>query len=139
MKEARRHIDVLLQAGLVESQELPRTADRLPSRSFYLWFIDWAKATRTMRSQILQQLSNIRVRRRDEVKRCDTLVTKSQRTDVQMDKSLMKQEEWDEIGALDQRIDYLGVAEIRTMSDYLVLSLPLQLVEAKAIVPEPNQ
>lgn len=48
----------------------------------------------------------------------------------------MKQDEWDEIHALDQRVEYLGVAEQRTMSDYLVLQLPTAIVNAKAIVPE---
>lgn len=138
-KEARRHIDTLLQAGLVESQEVPKTADRLPSRSFYLWFIDWIKMSQTLNGQVIQQLANLRQRRRAELQRWETLLLKSKRSDVQADRSLMKQEEWDEIDALDTRIGFLGVAETRTMSDYLVFNLPLEVVEAKAVVPESNE
>lgn len=138
-KETRRHIDILLQAGLIESQEVPKTADRLPSRSFYLWYLDWTKMADAINGQVLQQLANLRQRQRAEQQRWETLLIKSRRTDVQQDKSLMKQEEWDEIEALDTRVEYLGVAEMRTMSDYLVLTLPLAVPEARMLVPEADE
>src|ERR1700749_78121 len=39
-KEVRALLTVLAQASIVSMQEVPKGADRAPSRTFYLWYVN---------------------------------------------------------------------------------------------------
>ncbi|PKY37270.1 hypothetical protein RhiirA4_390145 [Rhizophagus irregularis] len=41
--KARQKLTELMSGGFVQIQEVPRSADRAPSRTFYLWDIDYKK------------------------------------------------------------------------------------------------
>ena len=50
----------LLQAELVMLQEVPRTADRNPKTTFYLWHVSLPHAYRVLEAEMLRTLDQLR-------------------------------------------------------------------------------
>lgn len=128
-KEVRRIIDGLMQAGMVELQEVPKTADRLPSRSFYLWYVDWDRVYGQLRAQVCQQIGNIRTRARAEEAKLRVVRAKSRLPEVQEDKGLLRPDEWEALDGLDERLEWLDVVALRNLSDLTILELKDVIVE----------
>ncbi|CAB5343844.1 unnamed protein product [Rhizophagus irregularis] len=57
--EARQKLTELMSGGFVQIQEVPRSADRAPSRTFYLWDIDYKKCYDVLLNNYHQTLANI--------------------------------------------------------------------------------
>lgn len=58
----------LLQDELVMLQEVPRTADRNPKTTFYLWHVSLPHAYRALEAQMLKTLDHLHVRLAHEVR-----------------------------------------------------------------------
>ncbi|PKK75818.1 hypothetical protein RhiirC2_735627 [Rhizophagus irregularis] len=57
--KARQKLTELMSGGFVQIQEVPRSADRAPSRTFYLWDIDYKKCYDVLLNNYHQTLANI--------------------------------------------------------------------------------
>ncbi|KAJ2636044.1 RNA polymerase III subunit C82 [Coemansia sp. RSA 1286] len=131
----RERLHDLALSGLIDTLEIPRTADRNPSRMFYLWFVNPDKQMRSAMGYIFQGISNLQQRIDHEMALRSALVTKSKRKDVAADPTLLTDIERREIQNLTAIKQKLDVAIVRLDSMLLVvhdinpLSADLQLLQ----------
>jgi DNA-directed RNA polymerase III subunit RPC3 len=60
--EARTLLYKLLQAGIVEIQEVPKFADHAPSKTFYLWRVNLEKVFGVIKEDMYKTVGNLRAR-----------------------------------------------------------------------------
>ncbi|SJL18665.1 uncharacterized protein ARMOST_22262 [Armillaria ostoyae] len=65
-KDVRPLLSALAADSLVSTHEVPRSADRAPSTTFYLWHVDLVKAYSMILAQLYKTLYNIGMRREAE-------------------------------------------------------------------------
>lgn len=121
VKDAREIISSLSSANLIEPQEVPRSADRAPSRTFFLWFVDYAKAVTTLTSHLYKALANLQAQKQYQLQLRSTLVQKRERSDVRADMSLLSAVDLAGLEELDRIMEALTVAEMRIDADLFVL------------------
>ena len=88
LKQTRQWLFRLLQAGYVELQEVPRTADRAPSRTTYLYRVNPHVAASVVQG-VYKSVFNLQQRARGESEQSAWLVQKAQRKDVREDPELL--------------------------------------------------
>jgi DNA-directed RNA polymerase III subunit RPC3 len=118
-KELRQALAMLQQAGFLELQEVPREAQRQPSRTMYLWFYDADRVRNMLIEDTYTCMARCMQRMRVERDKVKPTIEKTERSDVkgQEEKLLAKaelqvlrawrrKEEWllGEIGRLDELI-----------------------------------
>ncbi|KAL0569635.1 RNA polymerase III subunit C82 [Marasmius crinis-equi] len=114
-KDVRPLLSALTTDGLVCTVEVPKSADRNPTRMFYLWYVDVEKALMGILNGLYKTLYNISARRQAE--REDPMLVavleKRERTDVKMDEGLLSPMERDMIRSWEEKEERLGVLEER--------------------------
>lgn len=115
-KDVRPLLTALTSDGLISTFEVAKSADRNPTRMFYLWYVDEHKAFTGILQNLYKTLFNISARR--EVEREDPMVKavleKRERTDVQEDEEgLLTSMEKDVIKGWEDKEERLGVLEGR--------------------------
>lgn len=114
-KDVRVITASLSSASLLELQEIPKSADRLPARTFYLWHVDLARAYTALISHLYKTMANLVQRKQFEVAKMAALVEKRNRTDVrESEGELLSKEDKQEIERLDVVVEKLTLAEQRT-------------------------
>ena len=81
-KDARKVLAQLQKAGLIEVQEVPRETQRLPNRTYYLWFYDRDRCQQTVLERIYKSMARCLQRLEREAGRERSLLAKAGRTDV---------------------------------------------------------
>lgn len=106
-KDLRQILAQMEAAGFIDLQEVPRDAQRQPSRTLYLWFYDPDRACTMVLEDIYKTMSRCLQRLKVERERLKSLLQKAERTDVKanMDRYLSESErqmlhEWQEKEAL---------------------------------------
>jgi hypothetical protein len=66
VKECRALLYQLMQAGYAQLVEVPKSAERTPQRTIYLWSTDLNKALASARNELLSALLHVQLRLRDE-------------------------------------------------------------------------
>lgn len=96
-KDVRPLLAALASDSLISTQEVPKSADRNPTRTFYLWYVDHNKAHLAILGNVFKTLYNISMRRRAqrEVPEVAAVLEKCERTDVSQDESLLTRMEKD--------------------------------------------
>ncbi|KAI9504711.1 RNA polymerase III subunit RPC82-domain-containing protein [Coemansia spiralis] len=117
----RERLHDLVLAGFIDSVEIPRSADRNPSRMFYLWHINPKKQMQTAMRYIYQSIINVLQRLEKEISSHDLLLTKTKRDDVIADESLLTDAERKELLELANTRKRLEVACVRLDSMLLVI------------------
>ncbi|KAF5391807.1 hypothetical protein D9757_001724 [Collybiopsis confluens] len=88
LKDVRPLLSALANSSLVSTVEVPKSADRNPTRTFYLWQVDIPKAFSFILNVLYKTLFNISARRQAEHED-DSMLTavmeKRNRSDVSMD------------------------------------------------------
>ncbi|KIK63714.1 hypothetical protein GYMLUDRAFT_162468 [Collybiopsis luxurians FD-317 M1] len=88
LKDVRPLLSALASSSLVSTVEIPKSADRNPTRTFYLWQVDVPKAFSFILNVLYKTLFNISARRQAE-REDDPMLTavleKRNRSDVSMD------------------------------------------------------
>ncbi|KAJ2732880.1 RNA polymerase III subunit C82 [Coemansia sp. BCRC 34962] len=131
----RERLHDLALAGVIDTIEIPRSADRNPSRMFYLWYINPDKQMRSAMRFVYQAMSNIIERSAKEVSSRALLVAKTRREDVIADPRLLTDAERKELQSLARIKQRLAVASVRLDSMLLVIydtdphSADLQLLQ----------
>ncbi|KAF9257790.1 hypothetical protein L218DRAFT_1080756 [Marasmius fiardii PR-910] len=114
-KDVRSLLTALSADGLVSTAEVPKSADRNPTRMFYLWYVDVERALTGILNGLYKTLYNISARRQSE--RGDPMVVavleKRERTDVKEDEGLLTALEKDMIKSWEDKEERLGVLEGR--------------------------
>ncbi|KAJ2700491.1 RNA polymerase III subunit C82 [Coemansia sp. IMI 209128] len=131
----RERLHDLALAGVIDTIEIPRSADRNPSRMFYLWYINSDKQMRSAMRFVYQAMSNVIERGAKEASARALLVAKTRRQDVIADPSLLTDGERKELQNLARIKQRLAVASVRLDSMLLVVydtdphSADLQLLQ----------
>ncbi|PIA15611.1 hypothetical protein COEREDRAFT_74791 [Coemansia reversa NRRL 1564] len=119
--QCRERLHELSLAGFVDTVEIPRTADRNPSRMFYLWYLNPTKQVSAALRGIFQGISNIIQRSSKEANSRAALVAKSKREDVVADHSLLADAEKKELKTLAGIRRNLDAAAVRLDSMLLLI------------------
>ncbi|KAH9441049.1 hypothetical protein MJO28_015973 [Puccinia striiformis f. sp. tritici] len=119
-----RELCLKLSAGkVIELQEIPKTNDRQPSRTFYLFFIDFQKLILNLTIMIRKSQTNLIIRIDQELKLKKTLISKINRSDVIHDQDgLLTVWERADIKKLNTLIQVLEVAKLRLERDLFILN-----------------
>jgi DNA-directed RNA polymerase III subunit RPC3 len=114
-KEVRPLLSAMAADGLVSMQEVPKSADRNPSRTFYLWYVDLKKAAAVVLGQLYKIQYNIGKRRAAEGEDplIKAVIEKRARSDVEQDEGLLTRNEREMIQEWDARCERLTVLEMR--------------------------
>uniref|UniRef100_A0A665TU50 DNA-directed RNA polymerase III subunit RPC3 n=1 Tax=Echeneis naucrates TaxID=173247 RepID=A0A665TU50_ECHNA len=81
-KEAKEMLYTLLSQNLVQLQEIPKTADFAPSRTFYLYTVNQLPTARMLLQNCYKTVANLIERRLFESKESKRLLEKSQRIEA---------------------------------------------------------
>ncbi|KAJ2060560.1 RNA polymerase III subunit C82 [Coemansia sp. S146] len=117
----RARLHDLALAGMIDTIEIPRSADRNPSRMFYLWYVNADKQMRSAMRFVYQGMSNIIERNTKEVSARALLIAKTKREDVTLDPRLLTDGERKELQNLARIKQRLTVANVRLDSMLLVI------------------
>ncbi|KAF9792413.1 hypothetical protein BJ322DRAFT_998384 [Thelephora terrestris] len=123
-KDCRPLLFALSADNFISLQEVPRGADRNPTRTFFLWYVDLRKAYATLLRSAYKTLYNIGVRRQSEAEEplVKAIVEKSQRSDVSQDvERLLTRNEREELVAWEKRRDELTLVETRVEEVVFIL------------------
>ncbi|KAF8201717.1 RNA polymerase III subunit RPC82-domain-containing protein [Pholiota molesta] len=114
-KDVRPLLVALSTDKLISTQEVPKSADRNPARTFYLWYADFNKAYATILGDIYKTQFNIMARRRAESEAHDVaaVLEKRQRTDVSQDETLLTRLERELLKEWEMKQEKLAVLELR--------------------------
>lgn len=129
--DVRVVVNTLNTANIVALQEVPKSADRQPARTIYLWYIDSARAHATVLAALHGTLGNCVERLDTEKERVQSIIDKRDRSDIAGDESRLDRgeredlREWeakrDKLLVLIQRVEeaafVLGVLPATTESD----------------------
>ncbi|GAA5832261.1 hypothetical protein JCM5353_005685 [Sporobolomyces roseus] len=121
VKEAREVLARLSNARLIEPQEVPRSADRAPSRTLYLWFVDFNRTVTSLVSHHYKALANLQAQRLEQLEKKKGLVEKRERTDVREDQALLTRRDREEGADLDWKMEALATAEMRIDKQLFIL------------------
>ncbi|KAF9532367.1 hypothetical protein CPB83DRAFT_807708 [Crepidotus variabilis] len=114
-KDVRPLLVALSTDSLISTQEVPKSADRNPTRMFYLWYVDHPKAFSVILGNIYKTLSNIVARRRAEREDSEiaAVLEKRERSDVSQDENLLTRMERELLQRWKSKEQRLSVIEIR--------------------------
>ncbi|KAG1883007.1 RNA polymerase III subunit RPC82-domain-containing protein [Suillus subluteus] len=108
---------------LISTQEVPRSADRNPTRTFYLWHVDLHKAYSALLGHLYKTLYNIGMRRQAEQEEptVKAVLEKRARTDVAQDENLLSRMERDVLKEWETKQEKLTVLEMRVEEAVFIL------------------
>jgi DNA-directed RNA polymerase III subunit RPC3 len=143
-KDVRPLLSALSTDSLVSIQEVPKSADRNPTRTFYLWcvphlihfrqdgihlqfqlrYVDLQKAYSVLLCDFYKILHNIRLRRRAEEEEppLKAVLDKRERSDVSQDESLLTRMERDVLKEWESKRERLTILEMRVEEAAFILS-----------------
>ncbi|KAJ6547130.1 RNA polymerase III subunit RPC82-domain-containing protein [Mycena capillaripes] len=123
-KDVRPLLALMSAESLISSQEVPKSADRNPSRMFYLWHVDLQKAYSVILGNLYKTLYNIGLRRQAEEEEplVKAVLEKRERSDVSQDEAgLMSRMELDMIKEWEAKQEKLTVLEMRVEESVFIL------------------
>ncbi|TIC04127.1 hypothetical protein E3Q17_00594 [Wallemia mellicola] len=121
MKETRETIGKLQTSGLLQLQEVPKSADRAVHRTFYLWYVDLPKAYLGLSAKLYKTIANLIERKQRERKIRADVLARADRKDVREDSSLLAKSDKDRLEELKHIIELLDVAILRSDAATFVL------------------
>ncbi|KAF9308231.1 DNA-directed RNA polymerase III subunit RPC3 [Podila horticola] len=113
VKDVREKLTTLCTFGVLNLQEVPKSQDRTPSRTFYLWEVILTRAADALVDRLYHTMGNLRQRRFVEKAKRAVLLAKCERTDVQANDSLLNVAEKKELDTLGGILEMLEVQELR--------------------------
>ncbi|KZT74183.1 hypothetical protein DAEQUDRAFT_661120 [Daedalea quercina L-15889] len=123
-KDVRPLLSAMSANSLISLQEVPKSADRNPTRMFYLWYVDLQKAYATILDYLYKTLYNISMRRQaeEEEPTVRAVLEKRQRSDVSQDEErLLTRNERETIAQWEKKREKLTMLETRTEEAVFIL------------------
>ncbi|KAI7872650.1 RNA polymerase III subunit RPC82-domain-containing protein [Spinellus fusiger] len=112
-KDTREKLAMLNLKGFVEIQEVPRSADRAPGRSFHLWYVPLDKCYEELLLDVYRSIANLQQRKKEELKKRGRLIDKLNRLDVQENMDLLSEGDKAEIALMENIIERIEVSKKR--------------------------
>jgi DNA-directed RNA polymerase III subunit RPC3 len=119
VKDTRENISKLAAASFIEPQEVPRSADRAPSRTFFLWFVDYPKVIQALLRHHYKALAAIQAQKDYQLGAKKALVEK--RNKNRFDDSGLTVSDRFQLKELEKVLEALTVGEMRIDQDIFVL------------------
>ncbi|KAF8479230.1 RNA polymerase III subunit RPC82-domain-containing protein [Russula ochroleuca] len=122
-KDVRPLLSAMSAESLISIQEVPKSADRNPTRMFYLWYVDLSKACSVLLGNLYKTLYNINVRKQTETEEASVkaVLEKRERSDVSQDEGLLTRNERETLREWESRIEKLTVLEARVEEVVFIL------------------
>ncbi|KAL0089313.1 hypothetical protein J3Q64DRAFT_1808606 [Phycomyces blakesleeanus] len=120
-KDTREKLALLNLRGFVEIQEVPRTADRAPGRSFHLWYVPLEKIYEELLVDVYRTVANLQQRRRQELKVRSRLLEKLNRQDVKENIDLLGEGDKAEITQMDKVLERIEISKKRLDQMIMIL------------------
>ncbi|CAG8637023.1 3669_t:CDS:2 [Paraglomus brasilianum] len=120
--DARKIIDQLFVEGLVELQEVPKAADRAPSRTYYLWYAEPERCYQKILTCLYRTLGNIHEQRMYEKEGYARLIERRAIARLRSTMHLMTPEEKEQLRIFDQSMERLDVAALRIVNLVMILT-----------------
>ncbi|KAG8742554.1 RNA polymerase III subunit C82 [Ceratobasidium sp. 423] len=121
--DVRVLVNTLNTANIVALQEVPKSADRQPARTIYLWYIDSARANATVLASLHGTLANIIERLGTEKERVQSILDKRDRSDIAGDESRLNRGEREDLKEWEAKRDKLMVLAHRVDEAAFVLGV----------------
>lgn len=123
-KDVRPLLSAMAADSLISLQEVPKSADRNPARTFFLWYVDLQKAYTVLVGNLYKTLYNIMSRRQSEQEEplLKAVLEKRQRTDVMQDEErLLTRNERELLAQWEKKREKLTVLEMRVEESVFIL------------------
>ncbi|KDQ60607.1 hypothetical protein JAAARDRAFT_31565 [Jaapia argillacea MUCL 33604] len=122
-KDLRPLLSALSTDALISLQEVPRSADRNPTRTFYLWYVDLTKTYSVLLGYLYKTLFNISMRRRAEEEEpgVQAVLVKRERSDVSQDEGLLTRVEREILQEWESKREKSTVLEMRVEEAVFIL------------------
>ncbi|EIW85372.1 hypothetical protein CONPUDRAFT_118168 [Coniophora puteana RWD-64-598 SS2] len=123
-KDLRPLLSALSSDFIISTQEVPRSADRNPTRTFYLWYVDLNRAYTSILRSLYKTLFNIGLRRSAEAREPNVaaVLVKRERTDVAADEvNLLTRLEREILNSWEARRERLTILEARVEEAVFIL------------------
>jgi len=123
-KDVRPLLSVLSAESLISVQEVPKSADRNPTRTFYLWYVDLQKSYSVLLGSLYKTLYNIASRREAEAEESTVkaVLEKRRRTDVSQDEErLLTRNEREVLVQWERKREKLTVLQARVEEAVFIL------------------
>ncbi|KAI6043039.1 RNA polymerase III subunit RPC82-domain-containing protein [Pisolithus marmoratus] len=122
-KDVRPLLSAMSSDCLISTQEIAKSTDHNPTRTFYLWHVDLDRAYSTLLSSLYKTLFNIITRRQAEQEEPEikAVLAKCERTDVAQDESLLTRRERELLSEWKRRREKLSVLEMRVEDAVFIL------------------
>ncbi|KAH9811402.1 hypothetical protein DFH28DRAFT_439360 [Melampsora americana] len=122
LKDSRELCLKLSTQNIIELQEIPKTQDRMPSRTYYLYFIDFRKLNLNLINKLRKSQINIFERIYKELNTNKNLISKINRQDIFNDlNKFLSHWELIEFNRLRIKLQALEVSKIRLERDLFIL------------------
>ncbi|EIM82477.1 uncharacterized protein STEHIDRAFT_171381 [Stereum hirsutum FP-91666 SS1] len=122
-KDCRPLLSAMSAESLISIQEVPKSADRNPTRTFYLWYVDQQKAYSVLLLNLYKTLYNISLRKLAESEEplVKAVLAKRERKDVSQDEGLLTRNERDVLREWEDKREKLTVLEARVEEAVFIL------------------
>ncbi|KAI0340517.1 hypothetical protein BDW22DRAFT_1359908 [Trametopsis cervina] len=123
-KDVRPLLSVMSAESLVSLQEVAKSADRNPTRTFFLWYVDLQKAYTVAIGDLYKTLYNVSRRRQVEEEEpvLRAVLEKRQRSDVSQDEErLLTRNEREVLARWEKKREKLTVLEMRVEESVFIL------------------
>ncbi|KAG8724127.1 RNA polymerase III subunit C82 [Ceratobasidium sp. 395] len=128
--DVRVVVNTLNTANIVALQEVPKSADRQPARTIYLWYIDPARAHATVLAALHSTLANCVERLSVEQQRVQSILDKRDRSDIAGDEGRLDRGEREDLREWESKKDKLMVLIHRVEEAAFVLGVLPAVFEA---------
>ncbi|KAG2175484.1 hypothetical protein INT43_001131 [Umbelopsis isabellina] len=112
-KDTREQLALLCTHGICDIQEVPKSADRAPSRTIFLWFVNLDKCYKEILMDLYRSIANVRQRSRHELAIRQRLLAKMERKDVSANQNLLSEADKKAVEKLNKVMEKLAVSEAR--------------------------
>ncbi|KAI7898879.1 uncharacterized protein BX663DRAFT_533103 [Cokeromyces recurvatus] len=120
-KDTREKLALLKLKGFVEIQEVPKSADRAPSRCFHLWYVPLEKCYEQLLVDCYRSIGNLQQRKMYELSIRKRLIDKINRSDVIENPDLLGEAEKKEIEKMEKILERLEVSKMRIDNVIMIL------------------
>ena len=122
--ETRDICSRLFAASLLSLQEVPKSNERNPQRTFFLWFVDVPRCKTWLIDHLYRTLAQLGALRVAERQKHVALLRKAERSDVKEDTDgLLADWERKELSGLRETLEAITVAEGRADLDVFIMRL----------------
>ena len=121
-KDTRETLAKLSSSLMIECQEVPRTADHAPSRTWYLWFVNPRNCADALLGHMYKAMGNLYVQKALQRRLYSAVVDKLERTDVKADPKLLNLRDRESAQEMNDKLEALAVAEMRIDKQAFVLA-----------------